>query len=118
MCSVIEEVVVRGCGWYPVTFGLEWVDDPSYSTFQVSCDQRGVKLNISACSIDPSAAAKSFGQCLLHYGILSPFSSGRESGTRVSVAGKDCLYRFLVWRDTSQQSSVVTSCVFSQRVSK
>ena len=54
-------------------------------------------LQLKVYAKTQTEAAKLMGFCLLHYGVLQPFTSGRQSGKKISVSSSEFFLNFLAW---------------------
>ena len=69
-------------------------DDPTFVKMSAIYQPLHLKLNVYAKT--PTKAAKLMGFCLLQYGLLQPFISGRQSGKKISVSSTE-FFQFLAW---------------------
>ena len=63
---------------------LQHSDDPTFNF--LTATYQTLNLELKVCVTTPTEAANLLGFCLLHYGVLQPFTSGRQSGKKNSVS--------------------------------
>ena len=101
-------------------------DDPSF--LEISATYQPLNLQLKIKAKTPTEPAKLMGFCLLHYGVLQPFTSGRKSGRKITISNSEFLFEFLVWKkngtdhlcnETSIEqeiTSVIVTAIHSKRV--